>query len=158
MSSASKNSECKMDEAACQRKCTMKGYGLLALRLAFLLLMLHGIQKLMAIDKTAGFFGAMGIPMPGAAAWASALVETFGGLALAVGLFTEYAGPLVTFNMLVAILTAHLPQVMKEGLPMGALKMELPFLYLVAAIALWMVGPGKFSLKHCLGWGCSKKC
>lgn len=145
-------------DAACERKCMMKGIGLLALRLAFVLLMLHGIQKLTNISATAQFMGSLGIPAPEMAAWASALVETFGSLLLVLGLFSEYAGILVAFNMFVAFVTAHLPAVLKEGLPMGALKAELPVLYLLAAIAIWYIGPGKFSLKHYLGWGCSGMC
>ena len=139
-----------MDEEACRRKCMYKSVGLLVLRLVFIAWMLHGVQKLMDINGTGAFFASLGIPMPGAMAWAVALLETFGSLAILLGLLTRRVAPVMAFIMLVAILTAHLPSALKAGLPFGFLKLELPFIYLCISIALALTGAGRYSLDKML--------
>ncbi|MFH1095572.1 MAG: DoxX family protein [Candidatus Micrarchaeota archaeon] len=133
-----------------------KSVGLLVLRLIFVAWMLHGVQKLMDIEGTTKFFSGLGIPMPNAMAWVVSLIETFGSLALLLGLGTRYVAPLMAFVMLVAILTAHLPSALKAGLPFGYLKMELPISYFVISVALALSGPGRYSLDKLLF--CKNKC
>ncbi len=151
-----KNTHMDMDEEACKRRCMYKSVGLLVLRLIFVAWMLHGIQKLMDINGTTSFFGSLGVPMPGVMAWVVSLLETFGSLALLLGLGTRYVAPLMAFIMLVAILTAHLPSALKAGLPFGYLKMELPVSYFVISVALALGGPGRYSLDKLLF--CKNKC
>lgn len=68
----------------------------------------HGFDKLFGgIEGTAGFFGAVGIPAPAAAAWLVGLVEFLGGLALIAGLGARVAAALLVPVMLVAIATVH---------------------------------------------------
>ncbi|MBK0870689.1 MULTISPECIES: DoxX family protein [unclassified Saccharopolyspora] len=70
---------------------------------------LHAYQKL-AINGMSGVsagFEQMGIPLPAAAAWFTALVELLGGLALILGVLLPVAGVLLAAVMLGALVTAH---------------------------------------------------
>src|SRR3954463_6902115 len=66
---------------------------------------MHGLQKLlqMGIPGVSGFFASLGIPAPEVAAVVVSLVETFGGLALILGVMTRLAGILLGADMLVAL-------------------------------------------------------
>ncbi|VVB56946.1 DoxX [uncultured archaeon] len=141
----SKKADMKEDEA-CKRKRLYKNLGLLALRLALALFILHGVQKLTSLDATAKFFGSVGIPAPGLMAMVVGCIELFGGIAVLLGLGTRYAGVLLTFVMLGAIATTAVSGVLSAGLPMGLLNMDLEWVYLFAAIAVALTGPGKYSI------------
>ncbi|WP_243792115.1 DoxX family protein [Saccharopolyspora gloriosae] len=71
---------------------------------------LHAYQKfvLNGISGVSAGFEQMGIPLPGIAAWFTALVELLGGLALIVGVLLPVAGVLLAAVMLGALVTAHL--------------------------------------------------
>jgi len=107
----------------------------------------HGWQKLfgMGFHGVAGFFGAIGIPLPAVAAVIVTLVEFLGGIALIIGLLTRWAAALNGFDMVVAILVVHL----KNGFlkPGG---FEHPLIMLAACIALVMLGPGTASVDGAL--------
>lgn len=142
--------------------------GLLILRVGtgFMLAFGHGIGKLPA-DARAGFAGAlgkMGVPAPGAAAFAAMFAEFFCALLLAIGLFTRPAAALIAFTMLVAVMTAHRTdptfmmkaqvnrseQVDPSGNKViveakGGTK-EPALLYLLPAVLFVFTGPGRFSV------------
>lgn len=114
--------------------------GLLLIRIALGVgFMLHGIQKLQGIDMTVGFFGKLGFPP--ALAWFVALVETLGGAAMLLGIFTEVSGLLLASVMIVAILKVKL------GSGKGYLGFELDAAYLLSSLAIVLTGPGKYSLR-----------
>lgn len=71
---------------------------------------LHAYQKfvLNGISGVGAGFEQMGIPLPAAAAWFTALVELLGGLALILGVLMPVAGVLLAAVMLGALVTAHL--------------------------------------------------
>jgi putative oxidoreductase len=105
-----------------------------------LLFMSHGLQKLF------GMFGGIGAPgatVPLASQMGLAgIIECFGGLLLALGLFTRPVALLMASEMLVAYFQAHFP---KGGVPLenGG---ELPLLYLLVFLFFAANGAGPASL------------
>ena len=80
--------------------------------------------------------GRLGFPVPAAFAVLSAMAESVGVLFLAAGWFTRWAAAFVALNMTVALLNEGV-----KGDPI-----ELPGLYLLGALVLLIVGPGRFSV------------
>src|SRR4051794_24348472 len=109
---------------------------------------MHGLQKLfqMGIPGVTGFFASLGIPAPEVAAVVVSLVETFGGLALILGLFTRLAGVLLAADMLVALLVVHRP----NGFFAGDGGVELVLVLGAAVLALAITGPGALALDSLL--------
>ncbi len=103
----------------------------------------HGLQKFFAwgIDGTASAFAGLGIPAPAAAAWAAALIETLGGIALIVGVALPVAGVLLAATMAGALLFAHAG----KGLFVSGGGFEYVLVLAVAALLLGFAG-GRFSL------------
>lgn len=125
--------------------------GLLVLRLAVgLTVAAHGAQKLFGwfggggIDGTAGFFTSVGYPSGTAMAVVAGLTETFGGLALALGLLTPLAGAAVFGTLLNAL-------AVKWGggffAPDGV---EYEVLLVAAAAGLTLAGPGRIAADRML--------
>ena len=123
---------------------------LLAVRLVFVAFMFNGIGKFMALGATAGFFGSLGIPAPGVMAIIVAAVETFGSLAMLLGIGTAYAATLLSIVMLVAILTTGLGTFASSGILQGVIAIEIELANLLAAIGIALAGPGKYSLEEYL--------
>src|SRR5215203_4054473 len=112
----------------------MQGWGFTVLRLIVgIVFVVHGGQKLlvMGFGGVAGFFGSLGVPAPGLFAVLVTLVEVLGGLALIVGLLTRLAAILLALDMLVAILTVHLP----NGLFASEGGYEFPLVLLASCVA-----------------------
>jgi putative oxidoreductase len=125
----------------------MQGWGIAVLRVVVgIVFLAHGFQKLflMGFGGIAEMFGGLGIPAPGLFAVIVTLVEFLGGLALIVGLFTRIAAILLAGDMLVAILTVHLPHgfFITNG--------ELALVLLAANVALAVAGPGEAALDRLL--------
>jgi putative oxidoreductase len=122
--------------------------GLLALRLGLgTVMIVHGAQKLFGmfggggLEGTAQFFASVGIPMAGTAALLVGLLEFFGGIAVIAGAWTHIFALLLAIDMLVAIVTVHLPQ----GFT-GQGGYEFTFILFLAAITLFFIGPGHYSV------------
>lgn len=122
--------------------------GLLALRVGLgLVFVVHGAQKLFGLfgggglEGTAQFFGAVGIPMPGVMALVVGIVEFFGGIAMIAGAFTHVVSLLLAIVQAVAIVTVHLP----NGFT-GEGGYEFNFVLFLGAVALFFIGPGRYSV------------
>lgn len=112
---------------------------LLLLRIVVgVIFILAGWGKLTGIEGVQGFFGNIGIPLPGLMAWVVAIVEFAGGLMVLVGVWIRYPSILLAFIMVVAILTTKL------GQDFNAYRLDLVLLAASAALAL--LGSGKFSV------------
>jgi putative oxidoreductase len=115
--------------------------GLAVLRIATGVVFLdHGYQKMfkMGIGGVTGFFGQVGIPLPGVMATLITLLEVFGAVAFPVGFLTRPIALAFVLDMLGAILFVQLKN--------GFSKFELEFLLFGAAIALLFMGAGRYSI------------
>ena len=106
-----------------------------------------GLGKVMGgTAGVAGFFGSLGIPLPGLMGPFVSYVELIGGLLLILGLFTRPVSLLLICVMLVAMLTVNIPGVMEEGLPGGFTNIRTEFLLLLGSASLVILGGGLLSL------------
>lgn len=120
--------------------------GLLVLRLAAGAVFIdHGYQKLfgMGFGGVSGMFTHMGVPMPGVIGPLIALLEFFGGIALALGFLTRLVSLGFVCDMLGAILLVQLKN--------GFSRYGLEFMLLGASLALALAGAGRFSIDRVLG-------
>ena len=116
----------------------MKSIGLLLIRLGLASVFIaHGYAKFADMGMTVGFFGSLGLPA--VLAYAVAAGELGGGLAMLLGLFTKWAGYLLTLIMLAAIFLVKF----KAGFLGGY---EFDAMLLFAALGVAFTGPGMYSL------------
>jgi len=139
-----------------------KDTALLLLRLAGLGLAVgHGWGKISALaigegDRFVAGVAALGFPLPAVFAWAAALAEFVGGLAVAIGLGSRISASFAAFTMFVAAFGRHHfhhhvlmalglyqatpDEVKKWGNP------EMSLIYLLCFLAIVLMGGGRFSL------------
>ncbi|SKB07363.1 putative oxidoreductase [Prosthecobacter debontii] len=104
-----------------------------------------GKGKLMNLEATAGFFSDLGLPLPKLQALLAGSTECFGGLLLLAGLASRLTAVPLIFTMAVAYLTAHREVVVGIWEDSDAFVTAPPFLFLFAAVIVFVFGPGKFS-------------
>jgi putative oxidoreductase len=121
-------------------------FWLLILRLCLAAFMLtHGFPKLEKLmNGNWGFADTWGIGAPLTLALV-VFAEFFCSVLLALGLATRLALIPLMITMAVAAFQANADSVFS--------KKELPLLYLVIYITLWVFGPGKFSIDKLIGGG-----
>ena len=110
-----------------------------------------GWGKLTHLDRTAGFFESLNLPLPKLNAVLAGGTECLGGILLALGLLARPAAVPLIFTMLVAYWTAD-----REALDALASEPDkfvtaAPFLFLLASVIVLAFGPGKLSLDALLG-------
>jgi putative oxidoreductase len=120
----------------------------------------HGIAKLArGADNFVGIIHMLHVPMPLMMAWATILVEVFGGAAVLAGVFIPLASVPMAIVLLVAIFTVHLPNgfssiklqsVTAAGAHFGQPGYETDLLYLAALVALVILGSGPLALDRWL--------
>jgi putative oxidoreductase len=126
---------------------------LLIIRIVFgFALILHGLPK---IEHPFGWMGPQA-PVPGFLQCLAAISEFGGGFAIVLGLLTPLACSGVICNMLFAIFLVHMRMGQPFVDPAGGPSYELAAHYLVVALALIIVGPGRWSFDARL-FGRSKK-
>lgn len=118
--------------------------------------MAHGYAKLSAGPaKFAGMLETIGVPAPVLTAWATALIELFGGLAILAGAFVPVVSIPLIIIMLVAIFTVHLPfgfssvkliAMTADGPQFGTIGYEVNLLYIGGLLALILGSPSPFSI------------
>lgn len=110
-----------------------------------LMLVRHGIPKFTnpafatAVAKT---IGGLGFVPPHAWFWFIALLETVGGVMLALGLFTRPLALMIAIEMLIISFGVLLP----AGRPY-----ELTLMWALIAFAIAWRGGGRYSLDHAIG-------
>jgi len=123
----------------------MPDLGLLLIRLALAGVFInHGWMKIGNMAGTMTFFGGLGLP--GWFAYVIAYLEFVGGILVLLGVGTHWIGKLLAADMVGAIALATFP---KRGL-VGS---ELEYSLFAMALALVMLGPGKYTVKMFMGGG-----
>ena len=129
--------------------------GLLLLRVTVgATLAAHGAQKLFGwfggggLDATGRAFESLGFVPGRRHALTAGLVETGGGLLLALGLFTPLAAAIVLSVMVVAALSVHA----RQGFFITSGGFEYNLVLGVAGLTLAFTGPGAYALDPLLGW------
>jgi putative oxidoreductase len=120
----------------------------------------HGLPKVMGLLRGESRFvegvAQLGFPYPTAFAWAAAVSELAGGVCLALGLLTRLSAGVNVVTMAVAAFVrhrAHLQLLGVLGLRSYAPatleawgKPEMALLYLMACVALALMGAGAYSV------------
>lgn len=116
---------------------------LLRITLGFSILF-HGVAKIQGgVDGIAHDLIALGLP--GFVAYGVYVGEVLAPLMLILGFYARLGAVLVAVNMIFAIVIAHRPDVLKIS-EFGGWAIELQAMYLVTAIALALMGPGRFGI------------
>lgn len=109
-------------------------------------ILLHGIAKIQGgVGGIAQ--GLMAIGLPGVIAYGVYIGEVLAPLMLIVGWYSRIGAALIAVNMVFAIAIAHRPDLFKLG-EQGGWSLELQGMYLMTAIALALMGPGRFGINE----------
>lgn len=116
-----------------------------------------GWGKLMTHDQVTEFFTSLGIPLPGLNAWMAGATECFGGLLLLVGLASRLTAIPLIVTMIVAYLTADAEAVRAIFSEPDKFTAADPFLFLLAAVLVFVFGPGAISLDRFIAWQLARR-
>lgn len=124
---------------------SMDDAGKLVLRLTVgILVLMHGIAKLLnGIGPIEGMLVARG--MPAFFAWGAYIGEVLAPLLLIIGIYTRAAAGIVVINMVVAIVLAHSAEIFQLN-KMGGWALELQGMFLFGALAIVLLGAGRYSV------------
>jgi putative oxidoreductase len=120
-------------------------WGKLVLRVSIgALILLHGIAKV--ISGPGAIMGLLAkAGLPAGLAYLVYLGEVVAPVLMIVGLWTRPAAFVVALNMAVAVLLVHRGDVFSLG-KMGGWAIELQGIFLLAAIAVALLGAGRYSV------------
>ena len=108
------------------------------------LILFHGIAKLKGgIDGITQAVIAMGLPA--FVAYGVYIGEVLAPVLLIIGWFARIASLLIAINMVFAIVLVHRADLFKLA-DSGGYALELQALYLLVAVALALMGPGRYSV------------
>lgn len=103
----------------------------------------HGINKLPPSERFVEGVADLGFPAPAFFGWAAGVSEFFGGLLLALGLLTRPSAFFIFITMMVAAFVRHAPDPFSVK--------EKALLFAIVALALVLIGAGKYALDAALG-------
>ncbi|MCI4569341.1 DoxX family protein [Lysobacter sp. CFH 32150] len=124
---------------------TQNDLGKLILRLTLgVLILLHGVAKLKG--GTAGIVGMVEAQgLPGFLGYAVLIGEVLAPLMLIAGFYARLGAALIAINMLAAIALVHMGQLGQLN-DQGGWALELQGMFLASALALALLGPGRYSV------------
>ena len=128
----------------------MDDTGKLILRVTLgVLILFHGISK---IIHGAGFITGLVAKagLPPALGYLVYVGEVIAPLMLVIGIWTRLAALVVAINMVVAIALVHASQIFTLN-KVGGWELELEGIYLAAALAVALLGAGRYSLRGTAG-------
>lgn len=108
------------------------------------LILLHGIAK---ITHGVGPIEQMlvGHGLPAQLAWGALVGEVLAPILLIAGFYARIGGVLIVVNMAFALFLAHMGQLGQLN-QQGGYALELQAMFLFAALAMALLGPGKYSV------------
>src|SRR5216683_4620462 len=109
-----------------------------------------GWGKLHHLDKVTEFFTSLNLPMPAQMAVFISCVEFFGGLFLAIGLFSRMTALVLTINMIMAYVTADREALFSIISDPDKFYAAAPYVFLIASLIILIFGPGKFCVDYLL--------
>jgi putative oxidoreductase len=120
----------------------------LILRLVLgLCILLHGIAKIRhGVGGIEQMLVANGLPAQ--LAWGALVGEVLAPLLVLVGWHARIGAALIAVNMLFALFLAHRGELFALNAQSGGWAIELQAMFLFTAIALALLGPGRFSLNQ----------
>jgi len=121
--------------------------GKLILRLVLgFCMLLHGISKI-----TGGIDGIVasvqGHGLPGFVAYGAYIGEVIGPLMVLAGFHARLGAVLIAVNMFVALALVHMGDIFRIG-EHGEWAIELQAMFLFGAIAIALLGPGRYSVSN----------
>jgi len=122
--------------------------GKLILRLALgLMLIMHGIHKLISgIDYLDGMLASAGLPA--FLKFGVYIGEVLAPLAVIAGFYARVGAWVIAVNMLFAIALVGAQNMFTLSAKTGGLVLELEYFYLFSAIALALIGPGRYAVNQ----------
>ena len=110
------------------------------------LMIFHGIHKLIhGIDGIKRLLAANGLPE--FFAYGIYIGEIIAPIMILMGYFSRLGALILAFTMANAIYLAHASSLFSLG-KHGAPAIELPLLYFLLSIVIFLSGPGKYSINH----------
>ena len=121
--------------------------GKLVLRLTLgILLIMHGVAKI--LGGVGGISGMLqNVGLPGYFAYGVYIGEVLAPLLVILGLYARIGALIIVANMVAALYLAHLGDLFLLGQG-GGWKLELQGFFLFTALAVALIGPGRFSAKE----------
>jgi|SRR5690606_22116014 len=124
---------------------TLDDFAKLLLRIALgVLILLHGWAKLKnGIGGIEAMLAVRGLPT--FLAWGVYVGEVVAPLLLVLGIYTRLAAAVIAINMMVAVFLAHSAHfaILTQS---GGWRLELQAMFFIAALALALVGAGRYAL------------
>jgi putative oxidoreductase len=109
-----------------------------------------GWGKLHNLGKVTEFFTSLNLPMPAQMAVFISCVEFFGGLFLAVGLFSRMTAVVLTINMIMAYVIADREALLSFLSDPDKFSAAAPYVFLIASLIILIFGPGRFCVDYLL--------
>ncbi len=106
----------------------------------------NGWGKLHHLARVAEYFSSLGLPAPGFTATFVASVEFLAGILLAVGLFSRFAGLVLSIDMLMAYIIGDREALLAIFSNPGKFYAADPYTFLFAALLILIFGPGRYAL------------
>src|SRR5688500_6245363 len=119
--------------------------GKLILRLALgICVLLHGIAKL--TGGVSGISGMLsGAGLPGVLAYGVYVGEVIAPLLVILGFYSRIGAWIIVINMIFALGLAHMSELFSLS-SSGGWAIELQVMFLFSAVAIALIGPGRFAL------------
>jgi putative oxidoreductase len=103
-----------------------------------------GWGKLHNLDKVTEYFTSLNLPMPAQMAVIISCVELFGGIFLAIGLFSRITALGLTINMIGAYVIGDREALLSFFSDPDKFSAAAPYVFLIASLIILIFGPGKF--------------